>query len=219
MGRRHPSRRMTGKHFAQIPVEVLTSEACTTLPNYSVRVLIAVAAQYRGNNNGNLAMTRSIAREFGITSQGHLVQSLAALLERRLIVKTRQGGKKPLRPCLYAVTWQPISDLRDKIESGPTTTASNAWSTWTSGPPADQNKLNHRVCRRSASGLPTERKGSKSALPPDQTEASIGSAGSPPSRIWREGTLADIAPAEALGTINGIHDCIPSVVAHVRRQH
>ena len=29
--RRNPKRRMTGKHFAQIPVEVLTSEACKTL--------------------------------------------------------------------------------------------------------------------------------------------------------------------------------------------
>ena len=48
MSRKHPKRRMTGRHFAQIPVEVLTSEAFTTLPNFAVRVLIAVAAQVPG---------------------------------------------------------------------------------------------------------------------------------------------------------------------------
>ena len=130
MSRRHPKRRMNGKHFAQIPVELLTSEACTTLPNYGKVVLIAFAAQYRGNNNGDLAMTRAIAKTFGIVSQEHLVHSLAVLLERGLIQKTRQGGKKPLGPCLYAVTWQPINDLDGKIESGATMTASNAWAAW-----------------------------------------------------------------------------------------
>jgi len=53
---------MRGKFFAAIPVEVLTSVACRTLPAYAVRVLLAVAAQYRGNNNGDLALTFATAR-------------------------------------------------------------------------------------------------------------------------------------------------------------
>jgi hypothetical protein len=135
---------MTGNHFAQVPVEVLTSAACCALRNYAFRVLIAIAAQYRGNNNGDLAMTRATARSFGVSSQEHLVKSLARLLECGLIQKTRQGGKKPLGPSLYAVTWQPIDDLRGKIESGATTAPTNAWARWptsqalnkSSGPPA-----------------------------------------------------------------------------------
>jgi hypothetical protein len=121
-----------------IPVEVLTSEACRTLPSYAVRLLLAIAAQYRGKNNGDLAMTRTTARAFGVLSQGHLVEGISALLARGLIQKTRQGGKKPLGPCLYAVTWQQIDDLGGKIECGPTTCAANTWAQWSSGPPKDR---------------------------------------------------------------------------------
>lgn len=131
---------MTGKHFAQIPDEVLKSDAQKNLPNYAVRVLVAIAAQFRGNNNGDLAMTWAIARTYGIDSKKQLNASLVMLLEHGLIEKTRQGGKKPLGPCLYAVTWQPINDLRGKIEKGATTTASNAWATWSPAPQGDQSK-------------------------------------------------------------------------------
>jgi hypothetical protein len=181
--RRHPKRRTTGKHFAQIPVEVLTSDACRSLPNYAIRVLIAIAAQYRGNNNGDLAMTRATARGFGVDSQEHLVRSLAALLERHLIEKTRQGGKKPFGPTLYAITWQPIDDLGGKIESGATTTPTNAWATWSLGLPADQSAKSHRVCRRTTLGLPADQSKAKSGLAADHKVPFIGSAGSPPSRF------------------------------------
>jgi hypothetical protein len=120
----------SGEHYAMLPEEVLTSEACRTLPNFAFRVLVATAAGYRGNNNGDLAMTWKIARTFGITSQRHLVKALAILLERDLLQKTRQGGKRPLGPCLYALTWRPIDDLKGKIDSGPTPIASHAWAKW-----------------------------------------------------------------------------------------
>ncbi len=178
--------RIGGAHFAMIPVEVLESEACRTLPCYAHRLLIAIAAQYRGRNNGDLAMTRVIARRFGINSQDHLVYGLAALMERGLIRKMRQGGKKPMGPTLYAVTWHPVDDLKGKIEHGPTTTAANPWASWkspASGLPTDQTKIKHQVCRRTASGLPTDQRRSKLGLPADQQPTFIGSAGSPPSNI------------------------------------
>lgn len=212
MSRRHPRRRMSGKHFAQIPVEVLTSDAFASLPNYAVRVLLAIAAQYRGNNNGDLAMTRATARTFGVASQDHLVGSLALLQERGLIQKTRQGGKKPLGPTLYCITWQPIDELNGKISSGATTTAANSWAAWSSGPPADQAAKNHRVCRRTALGLPADLKHAKSGLPADLKGHSIGSAGSPPSRSWREGhgmqapTLAASSDSSSRLPVQGLSD-------------
>jgi hypothetical protein len=187
MNRRHPSRRMTGKHFAQIPVEVLTSEAFITLVAYAVRLLLAIAAQYRGNNNGDLAMTRAIARQYGIYSQGQLVLGLATLLEHGLIEKTRQGGRKPMGPCLYAITWQPIDDLKGKIESGPTTTASNAWAKWAAAAQGAVSKINHRVRRRTALGPPRDQTAPISGPPRDQREVNIGSADGPPSRVSPEG--------------------------------
>jgi hypothetical protein len=216
---------MTGNHFAAIPVEVLTSDACRTLPNYAVRVLLAIAAQYRGKNNGDLAMTRATARDFGVASQEHLVVSLSALLERGLIQKTRQGGKKPLGPSLYAVTWQPIDNLFGKIDSGATTSAANTWAKWTSGLPADQSTEKHRVCRRTTLGLPAEQKVPISGLPAEQKGTSIGSAGSPPSRSWCEGRAVEpaengdstlVAPVPALRTA-AVAD-IRSVAAKARLQ-
>ena len=187
MSRRHPKRRMTGKHFAQVPVEVLTSDACRTLPHYAKVVLFAVAATYRGANNGDLALPYSVSRTFGITSKWQLIDGLALLIDRGLIEKTRQGGKKPLGPCLYAITWQPISDLGGKIASGATTAASNAWAQWKSAPPEDQSAINQQHPRRTTSAPQEDQMMTKSAPPEDQTGAFIGTPGGSPSRISREG--------------------------------
>lgn len=188
MSKRHPKRgMMSGRCFAAIPVEVLTSEACTSLPNSAVRILIAFAAQYRGNNNGDLALTWSIGKTFGIRSKEQLIAGIAMLQERALIQKTRQGGKKPLGPCLYALTWQPISDLAGKIESGQTFAATNAWAKWSSAPPVDQSAINHQHHGWTASAPPVDQTEAISAPPVDQRTPSIGTTGSPPSRSPREG--------------------------------
>jgi hypothetical protein len=186
MSRRHPKRHMTGKHFAQIPVEVLTSEAFRTLPNYVVRVLIAMAAQYRGNNNGDLALTWATGQTFGINSKWQLIDGLALLLERGLLLKTRQGGKKPLGPTLYALTWQPINDLNGKITMGQTTTASDTWATWPpdpSAPQEDQSEKNHQHPRGTLSAPQEDQTSPVSAPQEDQTGPSIGTSGGAPSRI------------------------------------
>lgn len=193
MSRRHPKRRhANGEHYAMIPVEVMASAAMLSLPNFARWVLMAIAAQYRGNNNGDLALTWKIARAFGIGSKEHLVQALAFLLERGLIVKTRQGGKRPLGPTLYAITWKPIDDITDKsgnrkIDIGPTVVPSNEWARWSTGLPADQSAINQRDCRRGSTGLPADQKTPVSGLPADQRAPFNGTAGSPPSRSPWEG--------------------------------
>ncbi len=178
---------MSGKHFAQIPVEVLTSEACRTLPHYAKVVLLTVAAQYRGNNNGDIALSYSTARTFGITSKWQLTDSLALLLERGLIQKTLQGGKKPLRPCLYALTWQPINNLAGKIEACQTFAPSNDWVKWSSGLPADQSAINQQHPRRGTSAPPEFPKRGVSEPPEGRTPPIIGTSGGSPSRSPREG--------------------------------
>lgn len=190
MSRRHPKRRTTGRHFAQIPVEVLTSDACRTLPHWARTDLLAIAAQYRGNNNGDLALTESIGRQFGINSKWQLVDGLALLLERGLIQRTRQGGKKPLGPSLYALTWQPIDDLQGKIDSGPTTAPSNAWVRWVgpaSVPQKDQSTEIHQDLRGTRSVPQKDQTSTISGPQEDQTGPSISTPGGPPSRSWTEG--------------------------------
>ena len=196
MSRRHPKRRMTGKYFAQIPVEVLVSDAVRTLSNSAVRVLLSMAAQYRGNNNGDLALSYAMARPFGVRSKEQLAKSLAMLLERGLLCKTRQGGKKPLGPCLYAVTWQPINDLNGKIDSGPTPSASNAWATWTdstSAAPEGHSKKTHQHRGRGRSAPPAGQREPLLAPPVGKRGQFIGTTGSTPSRSPREGDVVGVA--------------------------
>jgi len=172
---RNTRRRMLGEHFAAVPDEVLTSPAYTTLPHYAMCLLFAIAAQFRGNNNGDLAMTWAIARRYGINSHKHLVKGLTLLLERGLIQKTRQGGKKPLGPCLYAVTWRPINDLKGKIESGETFKPTNAWAQWLNGTAggSEHNK---------SSGLPGDHIGT----PGGPLNGCIGTPGGPENPIYRD---------------------------------
>lgn len=176
MGRK---RMANGEHYAMLPVKVLMSDACRTLPNWAHRTLVAIAAQYRGNNGGDLAMTWSMGRKFGITSKGLLVLSLTMLLDRGLIQKTRQGGKKPLGPTLYALTWKPIDACGGKLDVPPTTVPTHAWAMWVSAP---RRKSDHRDRLRTHSGPPAVPMGTISGPPADQRGQIIGTARSPPSR-------------------------------------
>lgn len=141
MKRRNDNRRKSGERYALLPLEVLTSDACRLLPAFALRILVAMAAQYSGWNNGDLALTWSMARAYGINSKVQLNSGIDLLLERGLIQKTRQGGKKPFGPCLYALTWRGIDELRPKIDSGPTTFPSNAWVQWKESEETQRKRL------------------------------------------------------------------------------
>jgi hypothetical protein len=202
--RRHPKRRMTGEHFAAIPFEVLESEAVCTLPNFALRVLVVLAGHYRGNNNGDLAMTRAIARRFGVRSHVALVRGLALLQERGLIQKTHQGGKRPWGPCLYALTWRPIDDLRGKIEIGPTVTATNAWAKWT--PLSHSPGKNEQARRQPASDTPVGLKDTTSGLQVGHEGPLVRPSEGPPSRSPREARWFDPADLDGSRTITAIRD-------------
>ncbi len=111
------SRNRSTETFAQIPLRVMASEAFRTLRSTHKVVLFLVAAQYRGTNNGDLALTRSMARELGVTSEETRSHGLRELAERGLIVKSYQGGMRPFGPTRWALTWKSIDYLdRRKLE-------------------------------------------------------------------------------------------------------
>ena len=72
-------------------------------------VLVVLAAHYRGENNGDLALTRKMALHYGIKSERARCGGLRELAERGLIVKACQGGMRPLGPTTWALTWEPIN--------------------------------------------------------------------------------------------------------------
>jgi len=94
-----------------LPVRVLIAGAFKTLPVGYQRVLWILAAQYDGGNNGDLALTRKMAKHFGLNNERQRSHGLKELEVRGLIEKTRQGGLSYggiRRPTLWALTWRPI---------------------------------------------------------------------------------------------------------------
>jgi hypothetical protein len=116
--------------------EILQSEAWRALPNFARSLYTAIAAQYRGSNNGNLDFTVSKARTYGISNK-HLAAGIPLLEHVGLIEKTRQGhlagGKKLCS--LYALSCWPVeaSETYDhplKLQRP----ASNGWARWVKPP-------------------------------------------------------------------------------------
>ena len=136
--------RRTGERFARLPVEVLQSEACRTLDGTALKVLVALAAQFHGSNNGILTLPLSAARNFGIRSSDSLNRGLKELVERGLIEKTHQGGLPPYGCSKYALCW--LEKRSSSNSLGQNATTPKDWVTWTM--PADAKKRRPPVAVR-----------------------------------------------------------------------
>lgn len=113
--------RATGKggpvnSFAGIPRQVMRSEDFKALSSSAIRILIWLAYQYRGKNNGDLSATHSMAKQWGIKAKDTLTKGLRELMDRQLIIKTRHGRFVNPGSCcdLYALVWQPIDPCEGK---------------------------------------------------------------------------------------------------------
>lgn len=116
----------TGPQFIQLYGHMLNSPQWAELPAMSVKLLMELARQYRGFNNGDLAVTLSMLKERGWTSEPTIWKHLRILEERGWIVKTRQGGRH-IGCNLYAITWEPIDDCEGKHQHPPENKASHRW--------------------------------------------------------------------------------------------
>jgi hypothetical protein len=148
---RHTGRRESGQHYALVYDEIMQSEAWRALPAFAQSLYTAIAAQFRGANNGDLDFPASKARLYGV-SHKNLAAGIPLLEEVGLIVKTRQGrldgGRKLCS--LYALTCWPVeaSDKYDQplVIQRP---ASNVWARWTPTPEWSQTV---RTAKRKAAG-------------------------------------------------------------------
>ena len=119
---RHKGRRSIAP-FLNIPKEVLSSEAYLSLGGWEVKLLVDIASQFNGKNNGDLTAAYSVMRERGWNSTGTLNKARKALLDAGLIQETRSGGRH--RCTLYAVTWRGINECKSKLDVKPTIAPSN----------------------------------------------------------------------------------------------
>lgn len=138
-----------GEHWAAIPVEVLSSTAYAALPDYATRVLLAVAAGYRGSNNGALSLTQAQAARLGVTQAWKVAAGLQLLVMTGLLEQTRQGKYKYGKPLcgLYALSWKaidPTDQAFPPIEAA--RPPQNRWARWVR--PAEWNEVEREVRTR-----------------------------------------------------------------------
>ena len=97
-----------------------------SLKGNSIKLLIDIGQQFNGYNNGDLCASLSVMRKRGWNSNQQLSKALKELIDKNLIMQTKQGGLN-IGPNLYAITWQPIDDCKGKLDVKPTTLPSRSF--------------------------------------------------------------------------------------------
>ena len=107
------------------PHHVLNHEKFKTLSRRATKLLMDIAAQYRGSNNGDLCAPFSLMQKRGWTSNDQLHKAKRELVDKEVIMVTRQGGRN--KCTLYAVTWFQIDECNGKLDVLTTKTAPIDW--------------------------------------------------------------------------------------------
>lgn len=122
---KHKGRAETGGGFGALPRVVWQSHDYCALPGRAVKLLMDLACQYNGRNNGDLTVAYSVLRRRGWSSKGTLSAAVHDLLQAGLIIQTRdaKGINPGAQAALYALAWKPIDECPGKrLTIGPTTT-------------------------------------------------------------------------------------------------
>jgi hypothetical protein len=123
-------RRETGR-FVAFPHTVIKTQDYIGLSYKSKVLLMDLALQYYGSNNGDLTVAFAVLRNRGWKRQATISEAVKELLDADLIIRTREGQfRNPHSRCaLYAITWQPIDDCNGKdLCVNPTTIAPRKFS-------------------------------------------------------------------------------------------
>lgn len=109
---------LTPGGFAGIPRRVMEHPDFRGLSFSAKSLLLILAYQYRGKNNGDLMASHRLLRPWGFGSKVTVIKAINELLEANLIIRTREGRfQRPNSMCaLYALTWQPIDECGGKLE-------------------------------------------------------------------------------------------------------
>jgi len=104
-----------GGTFITLPLCVLNGAAYLGVSSHARMLLFDLAAQYRGDNNGDLCAAFSMMKQRGWKSTHTLQAAKLELIEAGLIVETRKGSR-PSKASLYAVTWYAMDDCGGKLD-------------------------------------------------------------------------------------------------------
>ena len=108
-GRRVDSGREAGR-FIALPVAVLDCPAYARLSMHARALLLEVARQYVGGNNGRLLLSREYMAKRGWKSNDMLTKAKRELLNGGFIHETVMGHR-PNKASWYAVTWRTLDRI------------------------------------------------------------------------------------------------------------
>jgi hypothetical protein len=100
-----------GQSFALIPWAVLDCPAYRTLSMHARALLLEMARQYVGHNNGSLLCSRKYMGERGWNSVDMLSKAKAELLAAGFLHETVKG-QRPNKASWYAATWLALDRLK-----------------------------------------------------------------------------------------------------------
>jgi hypothetical protein len=109
------SRRDAGR-FVAIPFAVIDSPAYVALSHPARALVIEVARQFHGDDNGRMVLTRRHLRARGWTSTDVLQRAKVELLTAGFIFETVKG-MRPNKAAWYALTWLSL-DMLDGFDPG-----------------------------------------------------------------------------------------------------
>lgn len=104
--------------FLALPHSVLNSKAYLGLTVYGKALLVDLAGQFKGDNNGDLCAAWKLMKPRGWRSEETLAKAKRELLASGLIVETRVGAR-PNKASLYAITWQALDHCDGKLDMQP----------------------------------------------------------------------------------------------------
>jgi len=100
-------------NFAGIPRWVVETPAYKSLSGSAVKLLVLLAYQYKGKNNGDLCITHSLLKEY-FKSNTTMYKARDELYHKGFIDINAYGGKSfdgKKMPHLYALTWEEVDDF------------------------------------------------------------------------------------------------------------
>lgn len=100
------------ERFALIPFEVIHSQNWARASKPCRALIVDIASQYSGHNNGDLTASITVLRPLGWTSPGTIKELLREADHYGLLVLTRQGGLL-IGASLYALGWKPVNACTD----------------------------------------------------------------------------------------------------------
>ena len=109
--------KLSTKHpYAAVDHRVMDSEAYIDLTYSAQALLLQLARQLNGHNNGRLQATFSYLGQRGF-SENTISRGIAELIAHGMIYRARAGGYQQ-GPAKYAVTWLPICKITDGLFLG-----------------------------------------------------------------------------------------------------